>query len=143
MKDENVHCCDASSFIFHTCNAVRCKCPFILPMKRSFSLRRDEFQRVWDDGKSWSHPLVILRASANGMEQCRFGFVAGKKIGGAVARNRAKRLMRESMRQHLAHIAPGWDVIVIARSAAAQAELQDIDAAITSLLERAQLKVNP
>ena len=113
-------------------------------MKRSFSLRRGaDFQRVWDDGKSWSHPLVILRARANGMASCRFGFVAGKKVGKATERNRAKRLMREAARHHLRQLVPGWDLILIARGGAAQAEFKAIDAAITLLLQRAQLIPTP
>ena len=110
-------------------------------MNRSFSLRTADFQRVWDDGKSYSHPLVILRARANGMEQCRFGFVAGKKVGKATVRNRVKRLMREAMRQRLPTILSGWDIIVIARSGANQATFQDISAAMETLLQRAKLKI--
>ncbi len=109
-------------------------------MNRSFSLRTADFQRVWDDGKSYSHPLVILRARANGMEQCRFGFVAGKKIGKATVRNRAKRLMREAIRPRLPKIAPGWDIILIARSGAGTATLNDVNTAIGILLQRAKLE---
>src|SRR5512140_2755597 len=109
-------------------------------MNRSFSLRTGDFQRVWDDGKSYSHPLVILRARANGMEQCRFGFVAGKKIGKATVRNREKRLLREAIRPRLPTIAPGWDIILIARSGAGTATFQDISAAIIVLLQRAKLE---
>lgn len=108
-------------------------------MDRSFSLRRDDFQRVWDDGTSYSHPLVILRASANGMSQCRFGFVAGKKVGTAVTRNRVKRWMREAIQHRLPAISPGWDLILIARGNTAQSDFQAIVAAIDSLLQRAQL----
>ncbi len=113
---------------------------FVLPMDRSFSLRRGaDFQRVWDDGKSCTHPLVILRVRANGTETCRFGFVAGKKIGKAVARNRAKRLMRESVRLRLPMIVSGWDLILIARSRAGQCEFKEMDAAIENVLRRAML----
>jgi ribonuclease P protein component len=113
---------------------------FILPMNRSFSLHRGaDFQRVWDEGKSFSHPRVILRVCANGMESCRFGFVAGKKIGKATARNRAKRLMREAVRQRLPMIVPGWDLILIARSGAAGSEFKETDSAVESVLRRASL----
>jgi ribonuclease P protein component len=109
-------------------------------MKRSFSLRRGvDFQRVWDDGKSFAHPLVILRVRANGTDACRFGFVAGKKIGKATTRNRAKRLMRESVRPRLPQIVPGWDVILIARGAAPQSEFKEMDAAVENILRRANL----
>lgn len=108
-------------------------------MDRSFSLRRDEFQRVWEDGQSYAHPLLILRVRANGMDQCRFGFVTGKKVGKAVVRNRVKRWMREAMRQRLPNLVPGWDIILIARREAADAHFQDIVAAIDTLIQRAQL----
>ena len=109
-------------------------------MKRSFSLRSgSEFQRVWENGKSWSHPLLILRAYANGTEVSRFGFVAGKKVGKAVERNRAKRLLREAVRHRLKGIAPGWDIVFIARRDAEGAEFQAIDAAVENVLTRAHL----
>ena len=116
---------------------------FILPpsafMNRAYSLRRNDFQRVWDSGKSWSHPLIILRAAANGTASNRFGFVAGKKIGKAVRRNRTKRLMREAVRHRLETISPGWDLILISRASAEQAEFRDIDAAVENILRRAHL----
>ena len=109
-------------------------------MNRSFSLRSgSDFQRVWDEGKSWSHPLVVLRACANRMNTCRFAFVAGKKVGKATVRNRAKRLMREAVRHRLPTIAPGWDMIWIARAGAEHAEFKDVDSAVQTLLQRAHL----
>ena len=109
-------------------------------MNHSFSLRRGtEFQTVWDSGKSWSHPLVILRACANGLDQNRFGFVAGKKVGQAVRRNRAKRLLREAVRQRLPKIAQGWDLVWIARRGTEKAEYSAVDEAVEQLLKRAKL----
>ncbi len=109
-------------------------------MQRAFSLRRgSEFQRVWDTGRAWSHPLVILRASANGTSENRFGFVVGKKVGKAVERNRAKRLLREAVRHRIDRIVKGWDIILIARGGAENAEFTAIDTAVESVLRRAQL----
>ena len=111
-------------------------------MKHSFSLRRgSDFQHVWDEGKSWSHPLVVLRARANGMDSCRFGFVAGKKVGKATARNRAKRLLREAVRPRLPLLVPGWDLILIARKGSEQAEFIEIDNAVHTLFLRAHMIV--
>ncbi len=108
-------------------------------VNRAYSLRRDDFQRVWDSGKSWSHPLIIVRAAANGTGASRFGFVAGKKVGNAVRRNRTKRRLREAVRHRLAAIPPGWDIILISRAGAEQADLKAIDAAVENLLRRAHL----
>ncbi|MDE3091555.1 MAG: ribonuclease P protein component [Chloroflexota bacterium] len=129
MKDENSFRTVLSSFIL----------PPSAFMNRAYSLRRADFQRVWDKGKSWSHPLIVLRAAANGKNSCRFGFVAGKKVGKAVRRNRSKRLLREAVRHRLKIISPGWDIILISRGGAERAEFKDIDAAVESILRRAHL----
>ncbi len=129
MKDEGTDPNAFPSFILHPSDFMR----------RTYSLRRDDFQRVWDSGKSWSHSLIVLRAAANGKETCRFGFVAGKKVGNAVRRNRTKRLLREAVRHQLAAISPGWDIILISRASADAAEFQALDAAVESILKRAKL----
>lgn len=63
--------------------------------------------------------------------------VAGRRIGGAVVRNRAKRLLREAVRRE--GIRPGWDVMLVARSAIVGARLSDVQAAVHLMLKRAEL----
>jgi ribonuclease P protein component len=46
----------------------------------------------------------------------RYGFAVGKRVGGAVQRNRAKRLMREAARHLHPRVAPGHDIVFIARN---------------------------
>ena len=82
---------------------------------------------------------MIVRACANETTGCRFGFVAGKKVGNAVRRNRIKRLMRESVQHRIEQIRPGWDIILISRTDADDAQFQEIDAAIDQVLRRANL----
>ena len=70
-------------------------------------------------------------------ERPRLGFVAGKGVGGAVDRNRAKRLLREASRGCEAVVAPGWDLLLIARKPLAAAELPAVRKALFDLLRRA------
>ncbi len=109
-------------------------------IKRAWRLKSEaDVQRVWQQGGTWAHPLVILRARANGLGQSRVAFVVSKKVGKAVTRNRAKRLMREAVRHKFSHIAPGYDMVLIGRQAIVQASLPYVSAALDELLRRAKL----
>lgn len=64
----------------------------------------------------------------------RLGIAATRKLGGAVQRNRAKRLVREVFRHHTNP--PGLDIVVIPRPAMLDAPLEEIEADYASCLER-------
>jgi ribonuclease P protein component len=98
-----------------------------------------DFERVRRDGRSHAHPLAVLIACANGAAHTRWGFAAGKSVGTAVERNRAKRLLREAARARQAEAAPGWDLIFIARRPLAAAKLAQAEAVMRSLLQRAKV----
>jgi ribonuclease P protein component len=100
---------------------------------------RADFERVRRDGHSWRHGLLVLAARRNESSVTRVGVAAGKRVGSAVARNRAKRLMREAMRTFSPRVAPGWDLLLIARAPIAQVKTQDVAAALESLLRQAAL----
>lgn len=109
-------------------------------MQRKFRLTRSEdFKRVRQSGKSYAHPLVVLIAQANDEMKVRVGVAAGRTVGTAVKRNRAKRLMREAMRPLIPSIASGWDLILIARPGLASSTLADARQALLTVLRRAQL----
>ena len=105
-----------------------------------------DFERVRRDGRSHAHPLVVLIALRRPAADppapapaARFGFVAGKGVGGAVARNRAKRLLREAARACAAQVPPGWDLVFIARRPLAAARLAEVLPAVRGLLRRARV----
>jgi len=109
-------------------------------VNRRFRLTRSaNFERVRRFGKSYAHPLVVLIALPNQAESSRFGVAAGRSVGNAVRRNRAKRLLRSALQQQLPVIKPGWDVVLIARHRMAGATFQQTVTALASLLGRAKL----
>lgn len=109
-------------------------------MDRRFRLSDNrDFQRVRREGRAWAGPLLVLRAADNGRDHSRFGFSVSKKIGKAAARNRAKRLMRESIRLRLPEIAQGSDIVLTGRPDIRDSGLQEVDEAVGQLLLRAGL----
>ncbi len=97
-----------------------------------------EIETIFLRGRRVAHPLVVAlyrpTAAADG-DGARVAFVAGKKVGGAVSRNRAKRVLRAAARR-LGAPWPGYDVVLIARPLTGRAPSADLDAAVSSVLER-------
>lgn len=85
-------------------------------VSRVITLRkRADFQRA-ARGKKVVTPGFILQMRANTTEELRVGFTCSKKVGNAVARNRAKRRLREIARLNLpVHGRPGHDYVLIGR----------------------------
>jgi ribonuclease P protein component len=109
-------------------------------MKRKFRLQKaKDFERVRAEGRSWANKSLVLSARPNDLTQSRFGFVVSRRIGIAVRRNRVKRLLREAARLRLPHTVAGWDIVVIARAAAADAGFWELDEALAQLLQDAGL----
>jgi ribonuclease P protein component len=104
-----------------------------------------QFERVRRAGKSWAVGPVVLNAAPNGESAIRCGFVAGKKVGGAVERNRARRLIREAMRLRLTALKPGWDLVWIARPSINNSDFASVSEAVDQALKRGKLfaSVNP
>lgn len=91
------------------------------------------------EGKSFAHPLVVLVIAPNDLNQVRVGVAAGRSVGKAVQRNRAKRRLREAMRPLLPHLPPGWDLLLIARAPLNAAPFTQVRQAVHILLRRAGL----
>jgi len=94
-----------------------------------------QFTTVYSQGKTWATNLVLIKALPNGLDYNRYGFVAGKRLGKAVIRNRIKRLLREIVRA--TPTKQGWDIILIARINAANSNYQELNHAVEVLLKRA------
>jgi len=111
-------------------------------VQRKFRLTRSEdFKRVRRSGKSYAHPLVVLIVQTHDQPRLKVGVAAGRTVGTAVHRNRAKRLLREAMRSLLPTIASNLDLILIARPGLVTATLEDTRQALRNLLQRAQILI--
>jgi len=109
-------------------------------VQRKFRLTRSEdFKRVRRSGKSYAHPLVVLIVQTHDQPRVKIGVAAGRTVGTAVYRNRAKRLLREAMRTLIPNLASGFDLILIARPGLVSATLEETRQALLILLQRAQI----
>jgi len=111
-------------------------------MERRFRLTRSiEFKRVRDEGKSYAHPFVVLIVCSTQLDHPQIGVTASHNIGGAIQRNRAKRLLREAARNLLPSLRPA-DIVLIARAPLAKANLKETRQALEKLFTRADLFFN-
>lgn len=111
-------------------------------MQRKFRLTRSEdFKRVRRSGKSYAHPLVVLIVQVHDQPRLKIGVAAGRTVGTAVYRNRAKRLLREALRPLIPNIRSGLDLILIARPSLVSATLEETRQALLTLLQRAQILI--
>jgi ribonuclease P protein component len=95
--------------------------------------RRAEFSRVFDEGIRAHGRFMTLVLLPTDHEQARLGIAASRKLGGAVRRNRAKRLIRELFRRHKLS---GLDIVVIPRRELLEAEFATLEADYRSMLKR-------
>ncbi len=110
-------------------------------MKRRFRLTSSiDFKRVRRQGNSIAHPLVVLISLENGLDQVRIGVSAGRAVGNAIKRNRAKRLIRAAISPLMPELLKSYDYVFVARRPILEAKSPQVQNAIESCLERAKLK---
>ncbi len=96
--------------------------------------RRADFQRVYERGLKTHARFMTLFVLANSMPVTRLGVAATRKLGNAVRRNRAKRLVREVFRRN--KTVPGFDVVVVPRPELLDAEFSSLEADYRTALRR-------
>jgi ribonuclease P protein component len=98
--------------------------------------RRADFERVRSQGQTHGTPLFVVVAARRDGGPPRVGVAAGRRVGSAVQRNRAKRLLREGIRPLVASIAPGCDIILIARGPILGASSTQVTAKLHQVLRK-------
>ncbi len=96
--------------------------------------RPGDFTRLAEDGVGRTHPLLVGRFVRTDLAQTRFGLATGKRLGGAVVRNRIRRRIREALRVMAPSFQPGWDVLIIARPAIIPADRDALAGALRRVL---------
>ena len=85
--------------------------------KRGRLSRSADFDRVYRQGRSHGNRALVLHAFPRGDGgEPRLGLSVGRRVGGAVERNRVKRLIREAFLECAPSLSPGFDFVVVARA---------------------------
>ena len=109
-------------------------------MLKNNVLRKDaDFDNVYKRGRSVGERYVVVFYIKNHRDINRTCFLASKKVGNSVRRNRARRLMRESYRLMKDRLPIGYDIIIIARNTIAGRSFSEVDRSIRRAFERANL----
>jgi ribonuclease P protein component len=96
--------------------------------------RRPEYEAIYERGRRQSSRLMTVFVLANGLGRARLGIAATRKLGGAVVRNRAKRLVREAFRRNKP--TGGLDIVVIPRRELLEADYAHVEADFLAILAR-------
>ena len=96
-------------------------------MKKTNSLAENYlFKRLYRTGKSAVTPHLVVYFVKNRKTVNRLGITTTKKIGKAVARNRARRVIREAYRLSEDKMPTGIDIVIVARTKATCATMQEV-----------------
>lgn len=98
-----------------------------------------DFRRAYGRGKSYVGPYIVVYVNKNRTGQRRLGITAGKKIGNAVCRNRAKRLIFAAFSACENEIPAGYDFIIVARTRILSVKSTDVARSLLKLIASAQI----
>ena len=106
--------------------------PGLTPQERI--RRRSDYERVYEQGVRTHSRFGTYFILPNSLQVGRLGIAATRKLGGAVIRNRAKRLIREVFRRN--RIAQGFDIVVVPKRQLLDASLTTLEADFRAIVER-------
>ncbi len=108
-------------------------------LKKEILRRKDDFAKIYKRGKSIGERYIVLFYRKNNLSYNRTAFLASKKVGNSVKRNRARRLMKENYRFLWENIKDGYDLIFIARNTINEKKVFDVEKSMKRALAKAKL----
>lgn len=109
-------------------------------MKKTIALKENhEFRRLYHRGASSATAHLVLYCRKNRLGKNRLGLTVSAKLGGAVQRNRVKRLLREAYRLHEDAFGTGVDLVLVARGRAVGATYHEIEKSLLRALRENKL----
>lgn len=106
-------------------------------LKKNVLRKKSDFSSIYNKGKSVGDRFVVLFYRQNHLPYNRTGFLASKKVGNSVKRNRARRLMKESYRTIKNDLPQGYDFIIIARNTISERKCADVEKSLKSAFRKA------
>jgi ribonuclease P protein component len=111
-------------------------------LKKEVLRKKDDFNAVYKAGKSVPDRYIVLFYKKNDLPYSRTAFLASKKVGNSVQRNRAKSLMKESYRLNADRFRTGYDLIFIARNTINGRKLMDVNKSMMNAAARGKVTVS-
>lgn len=99
--------------------------------------KQSDFSRVYKQGKSRGSRFAVILYRRNGLKFTRTAFVASKKVGNSVERNRSRRLMKAAYRAFEPDIKSGYDIVFVARAAIKGCKEPEVERQLKKTLESA------
>ena len=108
-------------------------------LKPNVLRRKNDFSAIYNKGKSVGERYLVFFYKKNGLSYNRIAFLASKKVGKAVIRNRARRLLRESYREFEKKLPLGYDFIFIARKTICGLKCANVKKSMENAIKRSGL----
>ena len=108
-------------------------------LKKNVLRDKKDFSRLFKNGRSLGGKYVVFFYRKNGLPYNRRAFLASKKVGKSVQRNRARRLIRENYRFLEPELPLGYDVLFIARNTIIGASCQEVGKSMNAVIKKSGL----
>jgi ribonuclease P protein component len=127
-------------FLFRTLTFFSRPLQGVQMLKPNVLRKKKDFSEIYNRGKSIGERYVVLFIRKNNLDYNRTAFLASRKVGNSVSRNRARRLMKESYRALEKNLEKGYDLIWIARNTIVDLKCADVKKSMEAALKKSGIK---